>query len=89
MVYHAAARGIVVDSVRSSLEGDIDLQGFLGLDSSVRKGFQGIRVRFDIETNATREQMTELMQFSPIHDVVANPVPVHLEVRTTPRGAGR
>lgn len=39
MVYHAAARGISIEEVESSLEGDIDLQGFLALDKNVRKGF--------------------------------------------------
>jgi hypothetical protein len=39
MVYHAAARGIPIEEVESSLEGDIDLHGFLGLDRNVRKGY--------------------------------------------------
>ena len=38
LVYHAAARGIEIRSVRSKVEGDIDLHGFLGLDPEVRKG---------------------------------------------------
>ena len=46
MVYHAAARGIQIDEIESSLEGDIDLHGFLELDKDVRKGYQGIRVNF-------------------------------------------
>jgi len=45
LVYHAAAKGIVLKSVESRLEGDIDLQGFLGLSEDVRKGFQGIRLK--------------------------------------------
>lgn len=36
IVYHAAARGIALDGVETTIEGDLDLQGFLGLDSSVR-----------------------------------------------------
>src|SRR5579864_370340 len=42
MAYHAAARGIQLEEVESSFEGDIDLRGFLDLDPKVRKGFQGI-----------------------------------------------
>jgi hypothetical protein len=88
MVYHAAARGITVESVKSELEGDLDLRGFLGLDPTVRKGYQGIRVSFDIQSNATPEQITELMKFSPVHDIVTNAVPVSIEVRTTPQTMG-
>ena len=45
LVYQAAARGIEIESIESSLEGDIDIQGFLGLSEDVRKGYQGIRVK--------------------------------------------
>ena len=84
MVYHAAARGIEIQSVKCNPEGDLDLRGFLGLDPSVRKGYQGIRVRFDVQSNATAEQLAELAQFSPVRDIISNPVPVALEIRTTP-----
>ena len=46
MVYHAAARGIVLDALECTIEGDVDLAGFLGLDETVRPGFQQIRVAF-------------------------------------------
>jgi uncharacterized OsmC-like protein len=88
MVYHAAARGIAVESVKSTLEGDLDLRGFLGLDPSVRKGYQGIRVSFDIQSSATPEQLAELTKFSPVHDIVSNAVPVSIEIRTTPQTKG-
>ena len=42
----AAARGIQLDEVTATVEGDIDLRGILGLDPAVRNGFQGIRVQF-------------------------------------------
>lgn len=84
MVYHAAARGIQIDSVTSTFTGDLDLRGFLGLDSSIRKGYQGIRVRFDVTSNASPEMLAELMEYSPVRDIVSNPVPVSIEVCTTP-----
>lgn len=83
LVYHAAARGIRIDAVRSELEGDLDLRGFLGGSDEVRKGFQGIRVKFIVESDATAEQLQDLCKYSPVLDVVRNPVPVSIELLTT------
>lgn len=80
LVYHAAARGIKVDEVESELEGDIDIQGFLGLSEKIRKGYQNIRVHFKIKSDAPAEKLTELCQFSPVFDIVSNPVPVSVRV---------
>src|SRR5829696_7116108 len=44
LIYHAAARGYKIDKMETSFEGDLDLRGFLGLDPSVRKGYNEIRV---------------------------------------------
>ena len=51
----AAARKVTLHRVESSVEGDIDLQGLLGLDPEVRNGFQGVRVRFEIDADAAPE----------------------------------
>lgn len=82
LVYHAAARGIHIESVESTLEGDLDLQGFLGLSDEVRRGYKEIRVHFTIETDAPVEQLKEFSKFSPVHDIVSNPVPVSIQVDT-------
>lgn len=82
MVYHAAARGIRIESVESRLEGDLDLRGFLGLSQDVRKGYQGIRVHFTITSDADPKQLEQLTTFSPVHDIIANPVPVSISVTT-------
>jgi len=80
MVYHAAARGIHVEEIESSLEGDIDLHGFLDLDPNVRKGYQGIRVNFKIKADVPDEQLQEIVQLgtghSPVFDSLTNGVPV-------------
>jgi uncharacterized OsmC-like protein len=80
MVYHASARGIQIDQIESSFEGDIDLHGFLDLDPNVRKGFQGIRVRFKIRANVPDEQLDEIVQLgtqhSPVFDSLTKGVPV-------------
>lgn len=84
MMLHAAARGISVDKVESFLEGDLDVNGFLGLDDSVRNGYQNIRVSFKIEGNLTEEEKEKLLSFahmSPVFDIVTNKVPVQLSIR--------
>jgi uncharacterized OsmC-like protein len=80
MVYHATARGIHIEEVESSLEGDIDLRGFLELDKNVRRGYQGIRVNFKIKADVPDEQLQEIGQLgpkhSPVFDSLTNGVPV-------------
>ena len=84
LVYHAAARGIRIESVESELEGDLDLRGFLGLSEKVRKGYQQIRVHFTIKSDASAEQLRALTTFSPVHDIISNPVPVEIAITTQP-----
>lgn len=80
LVYHAAARGIRVESVESKLEGDLDLQGFLGLSDQVRKGYKAIRVNITMKSDASPEQLAELAKFSPVYDTLSNPVPVSIQI---------
>ncbi len=84
LVYHAAARGIRIEAVESTLEGDLDLQGFLGLSDQVRRGYKEIRVNFAVTSNATAEQLKELTKFSPVHDIISNPVPVSISIVNHP-----
>jgi len=82
MMLLASARGIKVAGVSSSVEGDIDLKGFLGLDDNSEKGFQQIRVKFDIE-GASEEQKKELISLakqSPIFNTLINPLDVQVSV---------
>lgn len=80
MVYHAAARGIQIEEVESTLEGDIDLHGFLNLDKKVRNGYQGIRVNFRLKADVPEEQLQEIVELgsgrSPVFDSLTNGVPV-------------
>ena len=82
LVYHAAARGVEIDSVSCELEGDLDLQGFLGVRDDVRRGYEAIRVTFRIESPAGREKVEELLAIaqrqSPVFDIVSHPVPVQV-----------
>ena len=83
MILHAAAKGISVDHVESFLEGDLDVQGFLGLDQTVRNGYQDIRVHFRIIGDLTEEEKRQLTSFvykSPVFDIVTNKVPVSITI---------
>jgi uncharacterized OsmC-like protein len=80
IVYHAAARGIKIESLESSFEGDLDLQGFLGLRDGVRPGYQQIRVTFRVKTDASKEEIEPLYKFSPVYDVVSRSVPVDVQI---------
>ncbi|MCF1192715.1 OsmC family protein [Mangrovimonas sp. AS39] len=80
MVYHAAANGIEIEAAEASLEGDLDLQGFLGLDPEMRKGFNGITFKLKVKSDASPEQLEELAKFSPVYDMITNPTPVSIEI---------
>lgn len=81
----AAARGIALSEVTSTVEGDIDLQGILGLDQDVRNGYQGIRISFEVRGDASPDQLESLVaqsrQRSAVFDVLTNGVPVAIDVK--------
>jgi uncharacterized OsmC-like protein len=80
----AAVRGVTLHEVESTVEGDIDLQGILGLSDEVRNGYQGIRISFRIRGDAPAEKLREIVEQSrarsAVFDVLTNGVPVALEV---------
>lgn len=83
IIYHAAARGIVLEGLECTIEGDVDLRGFLGLDETVRPGYERIRVAFKATGDFDDDQLAELARltsYSPVRDIVSNPVPVAIEV---------
>lgn len=81
----AAVRGVTLHEVEATVEGDIDLQGILGLSDEVRNGYQGIRVSFRISGDASEEKLREIVEQSrkrsAVFDVLTNGVPVTLEVQ--------
>jgi len=80
----AAARGVTLTAVESTVEGDIDLRGILGLSDDVRNGYEGIRVRFEIEGDAPDDVLRGLVAQSrarsAVYDVLTNGVPVQIDV---------
>jgi len=83
LVYVAAARKVNLTEVESTLEGDMDVRGCLGLTDEVRNGFTNIRVRFRISGDAPQEKLQEIVQRaqarSAVFDMVSSGVPVQVE----------
>ena len=81
----AQNRNIQLHSVKATLEGDMDLQGILGIDSDVRNGYQHIKVVFDIDADASQEDIEAVVaqsqKRSAVYDIVTNPTVVHVETR--------
>ena len=80
----AAARGVTLREVESTIEGDMDLLGILGMSKTVRNGYQGIRASFSIKGDAPPEQLQDIVEQSrarsAVFDVLTNGVPVSLSV---------
>ena len=83
IVYHAAARGIALDGLETTIHGDLYLHGFLGQEGSVRPGYEQIRVTVKAVGDFDDDQLAELAElarYSPVRDIVINPVPVAIDV---------
>jgi uncharacterized OsmC-like protein len=86
LVYVAAARGVKLTEVESTLEGDMDVQGALGLNDDYRNGFERIRVSFKVKGDAPEEKLREVVARaqarSAVFDMVTNGVPVTVDMTT-------
>jgi uncharacterized OsmC-like protein len=80
----AQNREIQLNRVSATLEGDMDVQGILGMDTDVRNGFSNIKVTYDIDANATPDEIKALVEQSQkrsaVFDIVTNPTNVTVEV---------
>ena len=86
IVYVAAARKVPLTSVESTLTGDMDVRGALGVDPEPRNGFERVTVSFRVTGDAPPEKLREIVERakarSAVYDMVANGVPVAVEVAT-------
>jgi uncharacterized OsmC-like protein len=80
----AAARGVTLKRVQATVEGDIDLRGILGLSNEVRNGYQNLRVFFEIDGDAPRKELEEIVMQSKarsaVFDIVSHGLPVLVTV---------
>ena len=80
----AENRGIKLRTVKATLEGDMHLHGILGVDSNVRNGFQAIRVNYDIDADASADDIRAIVaqsqKRSAVFDIITNPTNVTVTV---------
>lgn len=80
----ATNRGVKLRSVTATVEGDMDLQGILGIDPDVRNGFSGVRVRYEIDADAPRAEIEAIVaqsqKRSAVFDLLTNPTNVTVDV---------
>jgi len=78
----AQNRGIQLNSVKATLDAGMDIQGILGIDGDVRNGFDGVSVSFEIDADATQEEIEALVaqsqKRSAVFDIMSNPTDVHV-----------
>ncbi len=81
----AQNREIQLRSVSATLEGEMDVSGILGIDSDIRNGFSGIKVTYDIDADATADEIKAIVaqsqKRSAVYDIITNPTNVTVEVR--------
>jgi len=84
LIYVATARKVRLTEVESTLEGDMDVRGALGVSDDVRNGFTNVRVTFKVKGDASPEKLAELVERaqarSAVLDMVANGVPVEVRL---------
>jgi uncharacterized OsmC-like protein len=80
----AQARKVQLRSVSATLEADMDIRGILGIDEDVRNGFDGIKVTYKIDADASPEDIRAIVaqsqKRSAVYDIIANPTNVTVEV---------
>jgi uncharacterized OsmC-like protein len=80
----AQHRNIQLRSVTATIEGDMDIQGILGIDSDIRNGFGGIKVTYKIDADAKKDELEALVaqsqKRSAVYDIVTNPTNVTVVV---------
>ena len=85
LIYHAAAQGVKIEEVESTLSGDLDIQGLLGMSEKVRNGYEKIKVTFKVKSDASEEKIMELVDLaqkrSPVFDIISHPTPIEVSLQ--------
>lgn len=78
----AQNRGIQLRSIKATLEAGMDLQGILGIDSNVRNGFESVKVHFEIDADASEQDIEALVaqsqKRSAVFDIISNPTDIYV-----------
>ena len=82
-ILHASSRGVSIHELSTELEGNIDLQGLLGLDHSITSGYEQIKITMHVKADCSDEELNDLIEtakrHSPVCNTVCRPVPVKIE----------
>lgn len=81
IVAHASVRGIIIDELVISAEGDMDARGFFGVSDEVNKGYNQIRVNIEVSSDADVDTIKTLAMYSPVYEMVSRAVPVELIIK--------
>jgi uncharacterized OsmC-like protein len=80
----AQNRGIQLNSVTATIEAPMDIQGILGIDADVRNGFSGVTVNYQVDAEASEEDIAALVaqsqKRSAVFDIITNPTDVNVTV---------
>jgi len=83
LIAHSAVKGIHIEELESELEGDIDLNGFLGLNPEAPKGYTNIRMKVKVKTDAKNLKMLKkLSEFSPIYHTILDGAKVDIDIES-------
>ena len=86
LIYHAAAQGVHIEEIESTLSGNLDIQGILGMSEKVRNGYEKIKVTFKVKSNAPEEKIKELVDLaqkrSPVFDIISHPTPIEVSLQS-------
>ena len=81
MVAHAAVRGIHIEELESEIEGDLDINGYLGLSKDVPKEYTDIRVKIKVKTDVDNmERLKRLAEYSPVYNTLIHGTNVVIQV---------
>lgn len=83
IVYHLSMKGYRVHAISSEMKGEIDLQGFLGINHSVPKGYKKIEASFKIKTDAPKATIEEAYKLSPTYSMLSKGTPVEVKLHLT------
>ncbi len=76
----ASEMGFEIESLKIHIEGSLDTDGFLGQDPDVRPGYKEIRVKCDVKSSASKEQLEQWLDTvgkrCPVSDNLKNPTPI-------------
>jgi uncharacterized OsmC-like protein len=80
--YHASVQGIKLRGIETSSEGEMNARGFFGISEAVSKGYERIKVRMKVNSDADEETLTRLAMYSPVCEMISKAVPVDFKLTT-------